>query len=228
LRFGVVSDTHLCSTQERLDELHTFYHICDKMGVKVIFHCGDLLSGWKVYRGQENEVHTFGVRNQVNYAVKNYPKFNGITYFIDGNHDESWHKLAGIQTGELVGQARKDMIYLGQYSAEFFLNDIRIRLHHGEGGGAYALSYKGQRFAEQIPSGQKPRVLLLGHWHTSFYFWYRNMHILNAGCFESQTLYLLRKGLNPAIGGWIIELRLGAKKNDVIACQTSWIPFVGV
>jgi hypothetical protein len=118
------------------------------------------------------------------------------------------------------------MVYLGQYSADIILSGTRIRLHHGDGGGAYALSYKGQKLAESIPSGQKPRVFIMGHYHTAFYFWYRNMHVINAGCFEDQTLFLLRKGLNPAIGGWLVELRLGKKANDILACQTSWIPFI--
>lgn len=39
--FGVVSDTHLCSTHEKLDELWTFYEICRKEGIKTIVHAGD-------------------------------------------------------------------------------------------------------------------------------------------------------------------------------------------
>lgn len=227
LKFGIVSDTHLCSKKEKINQLFTFYSICKKMGIEIVLHAGDMLSGWGVYKGQQNEVHTFGAVGQVDYAVANYPRIKGVTtYFIDGNHDESWHKIAGIQTGELIGQKREDMVYLGQYSADVILSGTRIRLHHGDGGGAYALSYKGQKLAESIPSGQKPRVFILGHYHTAHYFWYRNMHIINAGCFEDQTLFLLRKGLNPAIGGWLVELRLGEKPNDILACQTSWIPFL--
>jgi hypothetical protein len=64
-----------------------------------------------------------------------------------------------------------------------------------------------------------------GHFHTAFYFWYRNIHILNAGCFEGQTLFLRRKMLNPAIGGWIVEMRLTNQANDVVAFNPSWIPF---
>lgn len=41
LEFAIVSDTHLCSRYERLNELHTFYEICRKQGIKIVFHCGD-------------------------------------------------------------------------------------------------------------------------------------------------------------------------------------------
>ena len=84
--FGIVSDTHLCSRLEKLDELHTFYEICRKEGITDIIHCGDLIDGWGMFRGQENEVHTFGARNQAEYVVKYYPKVKGIeTFFITGN-----------------------------------------------------------------------------------------------------------------------------------------------
>ena len=226
IKLGVVSDTHICSIHEKLDELHTFYDICQKVGVDAFLHAGDIVAGWGIYHGQENEVHTYGAMAQSKYVIDNYPKVKGLkTYFITGNHCESWWRKSGVDVGELISTGREDMDYLGMYDADLFLSGIRIRLHHGDGGGSYALSYKGQKYAEQIPSGRKPRLMILGHWHTSFYFFYRNIHILNAGCFESQSLYLARKMLNPAIGGWIVELRLGKKRNDVIACQTCWIPF---
>ena len=225
-RIGVVSDTHLCSKHEKLNELHTFYDICRKMKVEAILHAGDLLAGWRIYKGQENEVHTFGAMGQANYAIEHYPKIpETTTYFIGGNHDESWYKLGGVDTNILIADKRQDMEYLGWYNANVIIGGIRIQLHHGDGGGAYAHSYKGQKFAEAIPSGKKPRVLILGHYHTSFYFWYRNMHILNAGCFEGQSLYLVRKMLNPAVGGWIIEIRTSKRPNDVLACKPAWIPF---
>jgi hypothetical protein len=39
--FGVVSDTHLCSIHEKLNELHTFYEVCRKEEIKDVFHAGD-------------------------------------------------------------------------------------------------------------------------------------------------------------------------------------------
>lgn len=226
IRFGAIGDTHACSREEKLNQLNTFYEICQKMGIKTIFHAGDILDGWGVYRGQQSEVHTFGARGQADYVASTYPKFEGITTrFICGNHDESWWKLAGIDVGELIAAKRPDMDYLGMYQADVKIGGIVIRLHHGDGGGAYALSYKGQKFAEQIPSGDKPHVLLLGHYHTAFYFWYRRIHILNVGCFQGQTLFLKRKMLNPAIGGWIVEMRISPDGKNVVAFKPAWIPF---
>jgi predicted phosphodiesterase len=230
VRFGVVSDTHLCSTEERLDELRTFYDICKrKEGIEVVIHIGDLIAGQGVYAGQENELTVFGCDNQVAYAVENYP--NGLkTYFITGNHDLSYWKTVGVDIGERVMASREDMVYLGQYQADLMLptpyGAVKVRMMHPDGGGAYALSYKAQKIAEQIPSGQKPQILLLGHFHTSHYFFYRNIHILNAGSFEGQTKFILRKGINPVIGGWIVNIRLADDAhNSVVSIQPSFIPF---
>ena len=225
--FGVVSDTHLCSIHEKLDELHTFYEICRKEKIEIVVHSGDLLCGWGIYRGQENEVKIFGADNQITYTVNNYPKVKGITtYFIDGNHDESWNKLAGIKTGEIIAKEREDMIYLGQYQGDLEINKEKIRLFHG-GGNAYAISYKLQKMMEQIPSGDKPHILISGHYHTSLYFFYRLIHAFQAGCFEDQSLFLLRMGINPTIGGWTIKVRIADDRHHtVLSITPTFIPFM--
>lgn len=120
------------------------------------------------------------------------------------------------------------MVYLGQYQGDIELGKMKIRLVHPDGGGAYAISYKAQKIAEQIHSGKKPDILILGHAHTSNYFFYRNIHILNGGTFEGQTSFLLRKGINPSIGGWIIRVRTtegNLNRTSVVAVSCSWIPF---
>lgn len=225
--FGVVSDTHLCSVHEKLNELHTFYEICRKEGIKEVVHAGDIIAGWGIYRGQENEVHTFGAYKQAQYVVDHYPRVKGITtYFITGNHCLSWWQRAGIDPGFIISERRDDMVYLGQYSGEVRFGNVRVRLHHGAGGGAYALSYKAQKLVEQLQSGRKPHIFILGHYHSAIYFWYRNVHVFLPGCFEAQSLFMLRKGLNPAIGGWTIKLHTtNSKKTPVVAITPTWIPF---
>jgi predicted phosphodiesterase len=180
--FGIVSDTHFCSTEEKLNELETFYQICEKEGITEVFHAGDLVAGWGIYPGQENEVHTFGAANQAQYVINNYPKRKDIqTYFITGNHCLSFWKRSGIDIGVIVDKERRDMHYLGQYQGDIELGGVKIRLLHPDGGGAYAISYKGQKICEQIPSGQKPQILILGHFHTAVYFHYRLIHVFQAG-----------------------------------------------
>ena len=47
-RFGVVSDTHFGSRFQQLTHLHTFYQLCAKRKIGVVFHAGDLCDVQKV------------------------------------------------------------------------------------------------------------------------------------------------------------------------------------
>lgn len=228
LIFAVVSDTHFCSTEERVNELHTFYNLCVEKGIKTFVHAGDIVAGWGIYRGQENEVHTFGAQNQAEYVIKHYPKIKDVkTYFCTGNHDLSWWIRSGIDVGEIIAHERPDMIYLGQYAGELEINGIKISLLHPDKGGAYAISYNLQKIVEQIPSGRKPHILIAGHYHTSLYFFYRLIHCFQAGCFEGQTSFLLRKGINPVIGGWIVKVNIANdKKHTITSLTPTFVPFI--
>lgn len=225
--FGIVSDTHMCSIEERLSELHTFYEICRKEGIKYILHAGDVVAGTNVYRGQENEIHTFGFKRQANYVVKNYPCVKGIeTFFICGNHDLDYWKRAGVDIGEIIADKRPDMIYLGQDQADVVLGDVRIRLFHPGGGTAYADSYHLQRTIAALEAGTKPQILIMGHYHRTLYLFDRNVHGFLGGTFEGQTTFQLRKRINPMIGGWTVKCHIAKNKyHSVVAVTPCWIPF---
>ncbi len=220
VKIGIVSDTHLGSKYEALEALHHFYQYAEHEKVKCILHAGDIIDGGKMYRGQEFELHTHGADAQINYVLNNYPK-NLDTYFITGNHCLSHYKEAGVDVGGPLHGGK--LHYLGQLQADIDVSGVVVRLLHPDSGGSYALSYKSQKIAEQIPSGTKPMVLALGHWHTSCYFFYRQMHVINCGAFQTQTPYLMRKGINPTIGGWIVTIRHKEGKN--IGIDLSFILF---
>jgi hypothetical protein len=52
------------------------------------------------------------------------------------------------------------------------------------------------------------------------------MHIFNAGCFEGQSSFLLRKGINPVIGGWTAQIRVGKTEPKVLSMTPTFIPFL--
>lgn len=82
-KFGVISDTHLCNRNSRLDVLYALYDKFEQEGIEVVFHAGNLLDGETRYNGQELLVH--GVEGQVEYLYRNYPQKDGmITKFITG------------------------------------------------------------------------------------------------------------------------------------------------
>lgn len=227
-KFAAIGDTHLCSHQEKLEALYGFYNICKKEGIKDVYHAGDILEGQSTYYGQEYEIHTFGADNQVRYCVENYPKVKGITtHFITGNHDYAFYKKLGVDVGKHIAAQRDDMNYLGAFEADIFWKKIRlIRLVHPDGGMPYALSYRLQRYVEQIASGSKPKIILAGHLHTQYQMDYRNIFIFGVGCFQGQTPFILRKGINPTIGGWIITIKvLDDKSKSIIEIIPRFIKF---
>lgn len=225
-KFAAISDTHLCSKVEMMSELHKFYDECQKRGITDVYHAGDILDGQSCYRGHEYEVNVFGADNQVEYLVNNYPQREGInTHFILGNHDYKYYRNSGVDVGKMINKRREDLNYLGQFQADVMWNGIKlIRLLHPSGGMPYARSYRAQKIVEQMPSGEKPRIMIMGHLHVELKFDYRNVCILQPGCFQGQSNYLARKGINPVIGGYIVEIGIANDdKNSVISVKPEFI-----
>lgn len=206
-KIGVISCTHFGSKFAQITALHKYYQKCKDHGVDVVLHCGDLIDGEKVYRGHRFESHLQGFADQRDFTVANYPKVEGIkTYCISGNHDDSFVQTANIDVVAEIVLQRDDMDYLGRYGAYVMLNGIvTAKLHHGHGGGAYARSYKLQKYVESFTSENKPQMYFLGHYHRQFYDFFRNIHCYQVASFQGQTPYAVRKALDPQITGWIIE-----------------------
>jgi len=175
-----------------------------------------MTAGRGVYTGQDRDLKLWGQDEQVKSVIKNYPKREGIkTYIIGGNHDLKLYQNAGAPDPLVsIAKNREDIKYLGQIEANVKLtNGAILRLTHPDGGGAYALSYLPQKYINAMEGGSKPDIIAFGHWHTSFYMNYRNIHALNAGCFERQNTLLLRKGIMPVIGGWLVDVHISEQGN---------------
>lgn len=226
LKFGATGDWHLCSKEQQKTHLNTFYDICADEGVKEVYNTGDLVAGDGVYKGQRFETFYQSLDDQAKYAIDNCPNKKDITtYFITGNHDFSYFKSAGADIGEMIAKDRKDMIYLGKLGAFVNLREnIKMHLLHPDGGGSYAESYRLQKIIEGYAPENKPNILLAGHFHTSIQICVRNVHAFTTGCFEGQTPFLLRKGLFPKVGGWIIEI-VPADDGSILRIKGEWIPF---
>jgi UDP-2,3-diacylglucosamine pyrophosphatase LpxH len=210
-RIALVSDTHLCSHNQQLTHLRDFYNVCADVGVKNIYHSGDMFAGdGKVYRGQEFEIFIAGFDSALQYGAEYYPKVPGITtHFITGNHDLSWYQRGGADIGHALEEERADMHYLGQCGAYIKLTeDVRLYLHHPAGGKSYALSYKVQKFVESLAPEQRPQILASGHLHSQMYMNYLGVKTFMVPCWESQNTFLKRLGLHPIVGGWILELEV--------------------
>lgn len=222
ITIGAVSDTHICSTKAMINELHTFYHLCKTEGVKTILHAGDLIDGFGVYRGQENELTTFGADNQINEAIKLYPKVDGITTeIIAGNHDLSWWNRSGIDVVQQVANKRKDIEYLGQYFGDVYLGDLHIQLQHPDGGSWSAISEKAR---DVVRNAEEKNILyLVGHYHQQNYSRPRGRHVVFMPCFQGNTPFIKRHHTTPDMGGVILTIK--HNKGKILEVSPRFINF---
>ena len=210
-KFGVISDTHLCSIAERLDVVNDAYDEFEKQGIETVFHIGDMSDGWHEYRNHINFVKVHGNQDQAKYVIKNYPKREGITtYLIGGNHDDSY---AASKTDRMSlvthgfhhqgrhVEGRKDIIYLGQYSHYIiFPQEIRIHLLHPRGSASYARSYKQQKRSEAFSKNERPDIQFSGHFHTFNYTILQGTHMCAVAGAQDETEFFKRLGLERSIG----------------------------
>lgn len=230
---GVVSDTHLCSRAERLDVLNAAYDTFKERGITTVLHAGNLVDGEsKVNR---HDIVAHGIADQVTYAIENYPKREGIqTLFIDGDdHEGWWQQREGIEFGRLLqheaeAAGRTDLRYLGYVEADIAIpstdGNTIIKVMHPGGGSAYALSYTSQKLVESLTGGDKPGILIIGHYHKAEYCFVRNIHALQAGTTCDQTTFMRKKKLAAHVGFWIITFEAD-KYGAVTRFAPEWFPF---
>lgn len=211
-RIALLSDTHLGAVTEDMESLYKFYEIAHSKGVTEFYHAGDITDGVGVYPGQLTELKEFTGMKQVIHTVKNYPSIPGCkTFYITGNHDLKLMQREDIDIGPMISRQREDMVYLGQYEADVMFENARLRLVHPDGGMPYAVTYRLQKYVENIAGGTKPNIISMGHLHQSVYVELRNIHCFLAGSFQRQNNFLRRKGVDPQISAWIIDFRLKDK-----------------
>lgn len=226
IRFAIMGDTQLGSKYTQLTYLHNFYDICKREGIDTVYHVGDLTEGLKMRPGHEYEVYAVSADEMREDVVKNYPKVDGITtYFISGNHDASIYKHVGYDICAAIAKDRPDMKYLGRDCAVINLTpNCTLELRHPWDGTAYALSYKVQKMVEAMESDSKPNILAVGHYHKAEYLFYRNVHVLQTGCFQGQTPFTRGKGISIHMGGWIVTLKVG-KDGTIERFAPEFIPY---
>ena len=226
IRFGLIGDTQFGSKYTQITHLHKFYDICENLGITDIYHTGDITDGIKMRQGHEYELYAISADEQREDVVKNYPKRDGITtHFITGNHDASLYKHVGYDIGAAIAKDRQDMDYLGRDCAIVNLTpNCTLELRHPWDGTAYAISYKVQKMIEAMEADSKPNILAIGHYHKQEYIFYRNIHALQTGCFQSQTPFTRGKGISVVMGGYIVTARVD-ENGYIQAFDPAFIPF---
>lgn len=228
-KIGICSDTHLGSKYQQIESLWKFYEKCEHEGITTILHAGDISDGYNLYNGQQFEIFLHGERAQAQYIIENYPEIEGITTELcGGNHDESFYKRYGSDICYDISVQRSDIKYRGFYLANLNIGNIDICLHHGDGGCSYARSYRPQKLALSKIEDKginTPKMLVIGHYHaTCILPDYVGIYTIQMPCFQSSTpSYMGRKGLNPDIGGIILEFE--ESEGLLVSTKTQYISY---
>ena len=215
LKLLLISDTHLASKYDRLDILNYLYDEADKKGVNYVLHSGDLTEGLSGRPQQLYELKEASYTGQRDYVIDKYPKTDIPTYVIAGNHDQWWIKQSGADICRDISNNREDLIYLGSDCEDLKIGKLRIRLYHGTGGGAYAKSYKLQKYLDSVPMEERPHILQTGHIHQAFYMKQGNTHCFQTSCLQDQTPYERSKGLSNDKSCWWVDVYMDNKGNPV-------------
>ena len=228
-RFGFTTDNHLCSKYSRLDVLNDLYDWFAEEGVSRVYNAGNWIDGEATFNKFDLMVH--GMTPQVRYFVENYPHRPGIvTHYIAGDDHEGWYaQKHGIDIGRYAQQVaqdagRTDLAYLGYMEAFITLRHLptgsasRMLVQHPGGGSAYALSYAPQKTVESFEGGEKPAVLLIGHYHKLEFHNDRNVWVIQGGTTEDQTPFMRKRKIQAHVGGWIVELWQDAK-GAIVQCR---------
>ncbi|MBE6150379.1 MAG: hypothetical protein E7162_00990 [Firmicutes bacterium] len=212
----VISDTHLGTKEQQLTLINEVYKEAHRRGIKIVLHIGDVLDGdyTQIRKEQTYQLFLRGFDEQVGYVIDMYPHIDGITtYFIQGSHDETHLKNGGATAGAWIDRCRDDMIYLGQDKATFKINNLRILMDHPGGGNAKSYSYKPQQAIEGLNPGEKPNILLQGHYHKSYYMFYRNVHSLLVPCIVNQSQFMKKMNLQNIVGAYFLKIYSDDKGN---------------
>lgn len=207
---GVLSDLHCgskyCLRAQIQDCVKHFY----ERGIRAILIPGDLLDG--CYKHGIFELSHTGLEDQTRDLFETLPALPGLSYHaITGNHDHTFNELTGVNVGAFIAgrfreQGRTDIHFYGDCGAFLQIAGAIVHLWHPLRGVAYAKSYQLQKQVEKYGAGEKPHVLLAGHWHQFAVVEDRGVWAVACPTFQaSGSAFSKRLGGQPALGGLILS-----------------------
>lgn len=215
-RVAVISDLHFGSRYCLLGPMRDFLAYAHGKGVRDVLVCGDVMDGNYTAHGLHELTHV-GLDQQAQLVASRLPKFDGLTYHaIMGNHDLTFEAQNGASPGRaLLGEFRRagrdDLRVYGSRGAYLRLRGVVIHLWHPGGGSSYATSYKLQKKVESYSPGEKPGILLAGHWHKYCAISERGVHAMACPTFQGGGSAFSKSLTGTvAIGGLVLEWGLTA------------------
>jgi len=226
-KFGVSSDKHVASKYCRLDVITDLYQRFADRGITHVLDGGNWIEGES--RFNKYDTTHVGVDEQCKELVRVMPQHKGLTtYAVWGDDHEGWYvQREGIDMGAYAENmfhlaGRQDWVNLGYMEAHVILRNKNtgvenfISVMHPGGGSSYATSYRPQKIIEGLEGGEKPGILLIGHYHKLDPGLVRNVWYLQMGTAQDQTPFLRKKGIEVHIGGAIVECEQDPETGAII------------
>ena len=226
IRFAHITDTHIGSVYYVPERMEKIAEEVKKEKVDFVVHTGDVTDGMSGRPGHVYELTHIGYERQREYAISQLSMLGVPLYMIDGNHDR-WHiKNAGALIVKDIAAAIPKAEFIGHDEGNVSLaGRALLRLHHGEDGNSYAISYRVQKIIEAYTGGEKPNVLCVGHTHKCIHMPNeRNIIALSGGCIERQSQWMRSKRISAHCGFWIIDVWV-AKAGGISKHTATWYPF---
>ncbi len=225
--FLIIGDLHLNAkdavTGRRLCDFKRFkdvLHIGKEEGAEYAVQTGDVADGENMRPQQKYELVVQGEDNVIEYCANEWPESGLQTYFIGGNHDQTYIKSIGSDICAKIAAKRKDLVYLGMNEGnlplqpELIAKMLRgekisssatwVRIRHPAKGTAKSQSYQPQAHVEALHPEFKPRILIIGHYHKMDYLFERNVHCFQAGTMEKQSDWMRTHDLPAHLGAWLV------------------------
>ena len=159
------------------------------------------------------ELRCVGFDEHLDYVVNKYPHFSGKTFFIGGNHMDTYFKNGGSDMGKAISREREDLVYLNPDTADLKIGKVGIHMHHGGGGRSYSLSYKLQRYVETLPQDKKIDIVMQGHFHNAMYMYYMGKHCFQVGALEDETPFSRSMGFKNEKSCYWVDIDFDDKGN---------------
>lgn len=224
--FGAMGDLHAASKYTRWDVRENLMRRAADAGAQCIFDTGNWIDGEKPFNRHDIEV--VGLDNQIRLLAKNYPRVGIPTYAVTGDDHEGWYiRSEGIDVGRYCESIMRDEGHdwtdLGYMEADVVLRNANsgatsiLRVVHPGGGTGYALSYRPQKIIESYEGGEKPAVVLFGHYHKLDCNNIRNVWSVQTGTQQDQTPFMRKKSLEAHVGGAIVEMEQDPKTGAIVS-----------
>jgi len=191
----------------------------EEYNIKDVLIAGDLLQGLGVHRVELLDLSIPNITEQVNYAAKLLKQFPKDVRFhiIIGNHEEKLKgkHAVGYDALQSLSEKLDNVIYYGSVAKLQLDTDFTLLMVHFSGSPSYAVSYKIQRFYEQLI--ERPDILVAGHFHQLMVLPKPPRQLLiYPGTLQRENRYFLSKGWVAQVGWIILETYTPIQQNIII------------